>query len=136
MIDLRDDPQAIRVVKRPIPVMVEFATEEGICQTLEGPVAYRAGDALLTGVVGERWPVARQRFDLSYTPLPPLAAGRDGTYLKRHGVVLARRLETPLRLGLARGVLRGEPGDWLLQYAPGDLGIVRSDIFSASYDRV
>ena len=51
--NLRADPRALRVCKKPIPVRVEFATADGTCTTLEGPVRYRAGDAILTGVRSE-----------------------------------------------------------------------------------
>ena len=36
--DLTSDPHALRVIKRPIAVPVAFAREDGVCETLEGPV--------------------------------------------------------------------------------------------------
>lgn len=133
--DLRQDPDALRVVKRPIPVQVEFASEDGSCETLEGPVAYRAGDALITGIAGERWPIARARFDADYTPTGSTQGGENGRYSKRHIVVLAKKLAQPMRVKIERGVLQGNKGDWLVQYAADDYGIVRADLFAASYVR-
>ena len=48
--DLTADPRALHVCKRPVPVPVAFALADGVCETLEGPVHYQKGDALLTGV--------------------------------------------------------------------------------------
>jgi len=41
---------------------VHFAAAAGQLQTLEGPVAYAAGDAIVTGVAGEQWPVPADSF--------------------------------------------------------------------------
>jgi hypothetical protein len=133
--DLADDVQALRVVKRPIPVQVRFADTDGVCNTLEGPVNYSRGDAILTGVAGETWPVGRTRFDDRYSPAKGTSAGDAGAYVKRPYPVLARRIDAPLDLVLPqRGVLHGAPGDWLLQYDLGDYGIVRDDIFRTTYE--
>lgn len=133
--DPTEDPRALRVIKRPEPVRVAFAGGEGVCETLEGPVAYRAGDAILTGPRGERWPVARDAFLAGYRPDPPTEAGADGIYRKAPQVVLALRLDRPasVPVGWRADPLRGRPGDWLLRYADGSLGIVQDAIFRDSY---
>ncbi len=64
--DLRNEPKAITVMKKPVPVKVEFATEDGVMQTKEGPVRYEKGQAILTGVQGERWPMPRERLEATY----------------------------------------------------------------------
>jgi hypothetical protein len=33
-----------------------------------------------------------------------------------------------------RGTLRGNAGDWLVEYAPGDLAVVDAPIFAATYE--
>src|SRR4051794_41552182 len=73
--DLAADPRAPRVTKKPTPVQVEFAAADGVCETLEGPVRFRAGDAILTGVQGERWPVRRDLFMAGYQAVPPTPTG-------------------------------------------------------------
>jgi len=94
--DLTADPRALHVCKRPVPVPVAFALADGVCETLEGPVHYQKGDALLTGVQGERYPVRRDLFMAAYVPVPPAAMGQDGLYLKapqsRSPSVWTRRL--------------------------------------------
>jgi hypothetical protein len=135
MNNLVTDPRALRVIKRPINIKVTFAKADGICQTLEGPVNYLTGDAILTGIANENWPVMRAMFDKRYEPAEGTAFGSDGNYVKKPLEVLALRLEMPLNISLpAGGVLHGETGDWLLQYGPADYGIVRDDIFRRTYD--
>jgi hypothetical protein len=134
--DLAADPRALRVIKKPIPVQVEFAVADGTCDTLEGPVRFRAGDAILTGIRGERWPIRRDAFLSSYEAAPPTHAGSNGTYRKgaapAHALRLERRRDVPV--GWQNDPLHGEPGDWLLQYADGSHGVLRDHILRESYD--
>lgn len=129
--DISTWPNALQVCKLPLPVQARFAAVAGICGTLEGPVAYAAGDAILTGVQGEHWTMTRAKFDHAYVPL----AGVAGQYLKRPLNVWAAPLDSAIDvpLGDRRGTLHGVAGDWLLQYGPGDFGVVASDIFDKTY---
>jgi hypothetical protein len=133
--DLAADPQALRVSKKPDPVRAEFAGADGVCDTLEGPVRYKAGDAILTGVRGERWPVARQSFLANYQPVPPTHAGDGGSYRKAPSLAHALRLdhERDVPVGWQKDPLHGRPGDWLLHYADGTYGVVQDSIFRESY---
>jgi hypothetical protein len=133
--DLRQDPDALKVCKRPDPVRVAFASEDGVCQTLEGPVRYQAGDAIVTGVAGERWPIRREQFLTAYEARSPTRPGEDGLYSKRPSLTLARRLTRPIdvAVGWQDDPLHGEPGDWLLRYEDSSGSIIRDDIFRASY---
>lgn len=133
--DLFRDPRALRVSKSPNPVRVAFAAGSGVCETLEGPVRFDAGDAILTGLRGERWPVRRDLFLAGYDPLPPTRSGESGTYRKAASVTYALRLDRPCEVpaGWRDDPLRGRPGDWLLQYADGSYGVVRDDIFRDTY---
>lgn len=133
--DLAADPRALRVCKRPDPVQVAFAGADGVCDTLEGPVQFKVGDAILTGVRGERWPVAREHFLASYEPVPPTRAGDGGSYRKRpsvaYALLLDRACEVPV--GSQHDPLHGHPGDWLLQHADGSYGVVQDPIFRETY---
>jgi hypothetical protein len=134
--DLSADPRALRVCKKPIPVQVAFAAADGACDTLEGPVRFRAGDAILTGVRGERWPVGRDAFLSSYQAVPPTQAGHSGAYRKAATPAYAMRLDQPqdVPVGWQNDPLHGQPGDWLLQYPDGTRGVLRDQIFRESYD--
>lgn len=134
--DVAAEPRSVRVVKRDIPVPVHFAEEDGTLDTREGAVAYRKGDALLTGPEDESWPVVRGRFEETYDPIPGTRPGANGTYRKKNGIAAAAlQVDEPFMVELSdgRGTLRGESGDWLLQYSPGEYGVVGRDIFEATY---
>jgi hypothetical protein len=135
-VDISADPAARRAQKCPVEVAVEFAATVGTLATREGPVPYRRGDALLTGIEGERWPVTRRTFDASYEALAPLRPGKPGRYRKHPLVVWAKPMREPFTVtrDQGRGVLRGEAGDWLVQYAPGDQGVVGAALFAQTYE--
>lgn len=134
--DLREDRAARRARKFGVRTSVEFAVADGAVTTGEGTVAYSKHDALLTGMEGERWPVPRQRFDEAYEPIAPLRPGKPGTYCKRPQVVWAKPMceRFTVELGGDRGTLHGTAGDWLMQYAPGDLDVVSSAVFAKMYE--
>jgi hypothetical protein len=134
--DLASDPTALRVCKKPIPVRAEFAAADGVCETLEGPVRFRAGDAILTGARGERWPIGRDSFHANYEPVPPTRTGETGSYRKAPSVAYALRLDRAreVPVGWQADPLQGRPGDWLLHYADGSYGVVQDAIFRESYD--
>jgi hypothetical protein len=117
-------------------VQVEFAATDGTLSTAEGHVNYSTGDALLTGTEGERWPVARDVFDASYAPVAPVRPGKPGQYRKRPLVVWAKPMAGAFEVTLDRdrGTLRGQPGDWLVQYAPSDFSVVGASVFAKTYE--
>jgi hypothetical protein len=107
-----------------------------MCETLEGPVHYSTGDALLTGVEGETWPVPRERFHNSFAPEGALEFGTDGRYvrLNRHALAIQLTIRTEIAFGIAGDRLTGQAGDWLVGYEDGSFGIVADRIFRATYD--
>jgi hypothetical protein len=117
--------------KKPISLTVKFAESEGICKTLEGEVPYAKGDAIITGTEGETWPVNRAIFDQNYEHV------EGDVYRKKPIKVLAKCLSVDYELVRPDGaVLKGGPGDWLVEYSPDDHAIVRSDIFEKTYEEV
>ena len=135
-VDLTTLPGHIAVRKKTVPVSVRFARGDGVTETLEGPVRHEKGDAIVTGVAGERWPVERARFLASYDPLPPAEPGTDGPYRARAADAAAWRAEGPCTVKTTRGeTLNGEAGDWIVRYEKGDYGIVKADLFDRLYTR-
>lgn len=132
--DLRLDPDAKTACKEET-VWVEFAATQGLLQSAVGPNSYAAGDALLTGSTGDRWCVSRDRFDLKYRPAAATPAGHPGRYKNLPAAVLAKRIAVEFTVARSEGgdVLRGDAGDWLVQYAPGDHGIVAARRFDRVY---
>ena len=116
-------------------MQVEFAVQAGSLVSAVGLNQYAAGDALITGSTGDRWCVSRDRFDLKYDPLPPVRRGESGLYRNRAVSVLAKRMASAFTVARTAGgdVLHGAPGDWLVQYGPGDFGVVERTRFERVY---
>ena len=134
-VDLRTDPAARPFVKDET-VHVDFATQAGELMSLEGPNRYAPGDALITGSTGDRWVVSRERFDAKYVPADAsLAQGQAGAYRNRPSVVLAKQMREAFSMARSEAgdVLHGQAGDWVLQYAPGDYGVVQARRFATVY---
>jgi hypothetical protein len=132
--DLTTDPAARRAIKDE-RVAVEFAAEPGQLVSAVGINHYLAGDALVTGSTGDRWCVSRDRFEAKYDPVPPTLRGESGQYRNRPVAVLARQINQRFSVDRMAGgdSLHGESGDWLIQYAPGDHGIVERTRFERVY---
>jgi hypothetical protein len=132
--DLAADGAACWVVKDEV-VRVEFALAAGVLESAVGLNRYAARDALLTGSTGDRWCVSRDRFDVKYRPEPPTLPGQGGLYRNRPVAVLAKRMSVAFVVARSAGgdVLLGDAGDWLLQYAPGDHGVVAQARFDKVY---
>ena len=134
--DLSEDRAAYRARKRAVAIQVEFAEIGGTLPTQQGPVNYSTGDALLTDIEGGRRPVARDTFDIEYAPVAPTRPGKPGRYRKRARVVWAKPMTDAFDVTLERdrGILRGQPGDWLVQHAPSDLRVVGAGVFTRTYE--
>jgi PGDYG protein len=132
--DLATDPDARRAIKDE-KVGVEFAAHHGELISAVGVNRYSPGDALITGSTGDRWCVSRDRFDAKYDPEPSTLHGESGEYRNRPTTVLAKRMNQPFTVARTAGgdSLRGMARDWLIQYAPGDYGIVERTRFERVY---
>jgi hypothetical protein len=107
-------------------------------QTNEGLVSVKPGDAVLTGINGEHWRVSSERFPAKYRPAAATTPGADGAYVslpnRVFAVPMASRFEVLLSDGESK--LSGKPGDWLVDYGDGSLGIVSSRVFDSTYEIV
>jgi uncharacterized protein (DUF2237 family) len=132
--DLTEDSDAVWAVKDEL-VTVEFAAAAGTLESAVGTNRYEPGDALLTGSTGDRWCVSRDRFDAKYEPEAPTLRGEPGRYRNRPVSVLAKRMTVDFTVERSAGgdLLQGNAGDWLVQYAPGDHGIVAAARFDSVY---
>jgi hypothetical protein len=133
-LDLTGNIRAVWAVKDEL-VTVEFARASGSLESAVGTNRYAVGDALITGTTGDRWCVSRDRFDAKYAAEAPTQTGQPGSYRNRPVPVRAKRMDTPFGVRRSAGgdVLQGNAGDWLVQYAPGDHGIVAQDRFASVY---
>lgn len=133
-IDLTKDSAAALFAKDEM-VDVVFARSPGELISREGPNRHEVGDALITGSTGDCWSVSRDRFDAKYLPVAATNAGDDGRYRSRPLPVLAKQMPEAFTLARSAGgdTLRGQARDWLLQYAPGDFGIIENARFRKVY---
>jgi PGDYG protein len=133
-IDLTRDPKAQRYFKNEI-VDVEFAREAGKISSREGANHYAVGDAIITGSNGDHWSVTRDRFDAKYDVIVPLKHGDNGQYRNKRLPVLAKQIQNAFSIRRVAGgdLLHGKANDWLMQYAPGDHGIVDNEKFLRVY---
>lgn len=133
-VELQHDPQARAYIKHEV-VTVRFAAAVGAIASREGANHYQIGDALIIGSTGDHWSVTRDRFDTKYTPIAPLTHGADGSYRNVPMPVLAKQMSEDFSVARSSGgdVIHGKTGDWLMQYAPGDHGIVENAKFQKVY---
>ncbi len=147
-------PSPTWVQKLPIPVDVHFAVQSDLTRTDppynkghirtretsagDAGVAFKAGDAILTGTGKSSWPIARGTFEATYAPSEASRMGQDGKFFKKPQPVLGVQMKEPFAVTASWGRLEGKPGDWLVQYdeAGKDFGIVDGAIFEQTYERL
>jgi hypothetical protein len=132
------DPRRVLARKLEREIDVRFTPVECTVETPEGVVHARPGDAIITGTAGEHWRVSRARFADKYRPVPPTVAGEPGRYVSLPNRILAVPMSESFEVLLADGVsrLHGRPGEWLVDYGDGSLGIVSEDVFASTYSIV
>jgi hypothetical protein len=134
--ELSGDPRHVTARKLEREVQVKFAEQACTVQTAEGAVQAQPGDAILTGIAGEHWRVSRKHFADKYRPAAATQPGEPGAYLSLRNRILALRMGEPFQVLLADGVsrLNGRPGDWLVDYGDGSLGVISDAIFQVTYE--
>jgi PGDYG protein len=130
------DPRRVMARKLVKEIDVIFADGPCVVRTNEGTVHVRPGDAIITGIAGEHWRVSRSHFGERYQPVPPIAAGAPGRYTSRPKRILAVPMTSAFEVLLADDVSRlsGRPGDWLVDYGDGSLGVISPSIFATTYE--
>ncbi len=131
-------PRRVVARKQEREIQVRFARAAESVQTNEGLVQARVGDAILTGINGEHWRVSQERFPDKYRPAESTQPGADGAYVSLPNRVFAVPMTTAFEVLLSDGEskLMGRPGDWLVDYGDGSLGIVSSRVFDLTYQIV
>jgi len=134
--DVLNNPRHVKARKLEREVEVRFTPVACIVRTPEGIVHAHTGDAILTGNGGQQWRVSQAKFAHKYRPVPPTKAGESGHYMSLPNRILALQLQESFDVVLADGVsqLSGHPGDWLVDYGDGSLGIVAKNIFATTYE--
>jgi len=131
-------PDRVLARKRSVEVEVQFASRATAIQAREGLVHARPTDAVLSSADGGQWVVPHEHFAEKYRAVPPTPEGVDGRYVSLPYSVMAVPMSGEFEVLLADGIslLRGQPGDWLVDYGDGSFGIVSEEIFRKTYDLV
>ena len=134
--EVSGNPDHVEAKKLEREVEVHFTDAACIVRTPEGAVHAHPGDAILTGNGGHHWRVSHGKFAHKYRAIPPTVAGESGRYMSLPYRILALQMREPFDVMLGDEVskLSGHPGDWLVDYGDGSLGIVAHDIFATTYE--
>jgi len=132
MPELVSDPDSFRCFKKPIPLEFRIAQVPEEVQTKEGPVDARPGDYIMTGTKGENWPIPADQFNYDILTQD----GNTGTAAKKKIIVSAKEMSEPfeVKVSWSASTLKGNPGDYLVHYGPGDYGVVGREIFQETYE--
>ena len=133
---LKDLPSVRRAASKPEKRQIRFPVRGGVIETSEGPVRYRIGDGIISGIDGQTWPADRSYLEKAYKPIPPVLMGEDGSYTKISRDVLVIELSESSRVDLPMGMgtLTGKSGDFLVDYGQGDVSVIVRERFLSSYD--
>jgi hypothetical protein len=115
--------------KRPNPERYEIAQEDGVIQTLEGPVNYKQGYYILTGPKGEQYPIPPEKF----RELKDDAG--DGVCYPKKIVKLAKLADHNGSVATSWGEVLNytADNDYIVRHGPNDYGVVKKDIFEKTY---
>lgn len=118
-----------KAYKRANPISYETAEADGSIQTLEGPVAYKAGYKIITGPKGEKYPVPPEKFANLYDD-------------HGNGSATPKKIIKLVKLADHDGAVKTSWGetlnytagnDYIVRHGDNDYGVVKKDIFAQTY---
>jgi hypothetical protein len=122
---------AFKTYKKPNPERYEIAQQDGVIQTLEGPVNYKQGYYILTGPKGEQYPVPPEKFRELKDD-----AGNGVCYPKKI-IKLAKLADHDGSVATSWGETLNytEGNDYIVRHGENDYGVVKKDIFEKTYEQ-
>ena len=118
-----------KTYKKPNPEKYEIAQQDGVIQTLEGPVNYRKGYYILTGPKGEQYPMPPEKFSELKDD-----AGNGVCYPKK--IIKVAKLadhDGAVKTSWGETLNYSTGEDYIVRHGPGDYGVVKKDIFAQTY---
>jgi hypothetical protein len=121
---------SFKTFKKPAKEPYQIAKQDGVLQTLEGPVNYKAGFYIMTGPKGEKYPLPPEKFRELKDD------NGDGTASPKKIVKFAKIADHSGVVNTSWGEpLNYNPGeDIIVRHGTGDYGVVKKDIFAKTYD--
>lgn len=125
------------VLPIPIKLQFEYALQDCVIQTLEGPHNVPAGSVIMTGLEGERYAMSEESFLNKYSDvLFTDASNQKGVATKKVNPGLTYLFLHPHILFSAQmwnGMFDASEGDYLLRYGENDFGIIKPHLFFKLY---
>lgn len=124
------------------PLWAKEITEKRSVETLEGVTTGKPGEYVCRGEAGEYWPQSAEKFKAKYL-FAGGEADKDGFFKytpnPEQAKVFAAKIDGEFEVYSGRGLLKGNPGDYLLKAEKDDktefpdVWIIDADIFEVSY---
>ena len=124
-----DDPQV--AFKRPAWLTYQLAEEERIVETKEGTQIARQGDAIVTGIKGERWPIPKDKHD-GYDFKEENGVTSISKKLALVAVAFANE-PMNVKLSWSDNPLEAKSDDAIVRYGANDFGVVDREIYEKTY---
>ena len=128
---LKEYKQSFEAFKKPILIRFQKSSKDCLIRTLEGYVFCNKNDIIITGIMNEQYPLPAKEFLKNYKIINHYQAS------KRLKVVNCLEMHNKFKVKVSWGesVLKGEKGDYLIEYNKNDFGIVQKNIFEKTYEK-
>lgn len=123
----------VYVRKRALEYKAEELKAPTLIQTLEGPSHAKAGDWVLTGVAGERWPVDGAKFHDLYEAIP----GDSGHFMSKPRLLASKMVDRAVTIQNRHGKQSGNAGAFIMAEGAGadaNKWIVQREIMNKSWE--
>lgn len=110
-----------------------IAKDNGVIDTLEGPVKYSPGDYIMTGPKGEEYPIGPETFEKLKSD------NGDGTASPKKIVKLCKLADHDGEVTLQYNgsqLAYHKDEDIIVRHGENDYGVVKKDIFAQTYEKV
>lgn len=128
--DWFEHEDAFVTFKKPTKEPYEIADQDGMIDTLEGPVSYQKGFYIMTGPQKEKYPISPEKFhELKID-------NKDGTASPKKILKKARIANHDGKVKTSWGdfLMYNKNKDYIVKHGSNDYGVVKKDIFHQTYD--
>lgn len=118
--------------KKSTPEKFEVAATDGVLETKEGPQRYKCGYRIITGPQGEQYSMPKETFETLKDD------NGDGTATPKKILKLVKMAEEDgaVKTSWGETLEYRAKKDYIIRHGKGDYGVVKSDIFEETYQRL
>ena len=122
-------PDTFETFKVPAKEPFRIAYCSGVIETFQGPMEYERGHAILTGPMGEEYPITPEKFKVLKED------NGDGTCAPKKILKQARLADHDGKIVTSWGDLVYTAGnDYIVRHGDGDYGAVKVEVFAKTYN--